>query len=240
MDKPNTNTEPSGWTLSAVNEELYQKSEKLNDFQRKCEARLSHEDSFDFQAKLRMLRKIYSLSVVNNRNIGWYKKATDEFSSKNVPTNMYAIVSFVILSCVLIFSGASATLSTCFMLGLMLYWFLVVSDNHNTEQKNLIKSTAYEIQQMNLEKQAEEFNVNSTLFPLRNVLEVSAKIDVEEDPIVKEELDLKGQILFSRMIIGLLTRYSAIKEMESSEFYEPLKDTNNEMLKKFTNRLPQN
>jgi hypothetical protein len=241
MDKSNNNVEPSGWTLSAINEELYQKSEKLTDFQRSCEAKLSHEDSFDFRNKLRLLQKIYSLSVVNNRNIHWLHKSEKEFTTLNIRTNFYAILSVVILSCILIFSDAGAVQSLCFMTGLMLYWFLTISEKHNTDQKNVIKMTAYDIQQMNLEKDAEELNGFDGRYSLKNVLEISAKIDAEEDPIIKEELDLKGQILFSRMKIGLLTRYSATKELIGSpEFYEALKDTNSQMLKKFANRPPQN
>ena len=236
LDSQDTKSEESRFTSSAINEQLYQKTENLSKFLRTCESKLSVEEHSEYQSRMRFHKKTDGMIVVNNRNIEWLKKSDKEFRSQNTRTNLYVILSFTFLSLVIFFSNTGASLSVCLMSGLILYWLMVLLEKQTLEHSFIAKSTSYEIYQKSLERDMEEFNVKGSFFPLGNLLEINSKIDDEQDSVLKEELDLKGQILFSRLMLDFMRKYSVLNEiLISSEFFDVVKETNYQELKKFKN-----
>jgi len=223
-------------TQSSVNEILFKKSEKLNDYLIKCESKLSHEDLYEYKSKIRFLKKTFDMIVVNKQNIERLIESQKIFKNKHVRTNLYVMLSFVFSVLVLYLFVSSVYISVCLMSGLILFWMMDLFNRYSIENEFLTKLTSYEILQKSLERDFEEFNLKGSSYDLRNLMELNLSIQKVTDSILREEFEFKHQILYLRLMIHYLRKYSSLEEIiKSNEFFEVLKGTNNEELKKVTN-----
>lgn len=223
-------------TQSSINEILFKKSEKLNDYLIKCESKLSHEDLYEHKSKIRYLKKTFNMIVVNKQNIERLIESQKIFKNKHVRTNLYVMLSFVFSVLVLYISDSSIYTSVCLMSGLILFWMMDLFNRYGTENEFVTKLTSYEILQKSLERDFEEFNLRGSSYDLTNLMKLDLRIQKVTDSILREELELKHQILYLRLMINCLRKYSSLDELiKSNEFFEVLKGTNNEELKKVTN-----
>jgi len=137
---------------------------------------------------------------------------------------------------VLIFTGIGVTTTVCVMSGIILFWVIYISHIHKKEQIFEMKITSQEIFQNSIERDFEEFNIRGRSLPLYDFLEIDTKLENEESPIIREEIELKGQIIFVRLIIDYLRKYPELEKLfNSSECRDFLKDTNYQQLKKYKN-----